>query len=236
MKTYKRIEKICSTIDFALKYYGGEAVIADIGTDHGFIAESVSKLSGVKSVIATDISKKSIEKVKSLIKEKNLTNISTNVGDGLEAIDRADIAVIAGIGGLEITKIIDGQNRNKSGKRKCNIFVLQPAQNIVELRNWAISRHYKILKDVTFEDNNQHYSVLVVDVSKFRIYRKSIYNLWLGRNCEEDAEEFNNYIKYLDGYLEFLDSVSKERFKGDKILMQKYKLRKLIKKKFLNKD
>ena len=232
MKTYKRIEKICNMVAFALKFCDKEAVIADIGTDHGFVADGVSKLSGVKSVLATDISEKSIEKVKSLIKEKKLTNIYTNVGDGLSAIDKADIAVIAGIGGLEITKIIDKQNRDAVGKRKCNIFVLQPAQNIVELRNWAISHHYKILKDITFEDNSQYYSVLVIDVSKFRIYRKSIYNLWLGRNSEEDSEEFRSFIEYLDGYLEFLDGVSKERIKGDKILMQKYKLRKLIKKKY----
>ena len=230
MKTYKRIDKICSAVMFAKQLFNRKIVVADIGTDHGYVAEQLSISDDIEKVIATDISEKSLNKLNSLIKIKNLDKIETKVGDGLEPINSADVCVIAGMGGLEITKIIDGQNvKNDKKSRKCNIFVLQPAQNIVELRDWAIKKHFKILKDFTFEDAERFYSILIIDVSKFRLNKKSIFNLWIGRDSKGE-EDFMKYIFYLENYLSFLGNVSKNRLKNDKILCQKYKLKKLIKK------
>jgi len=231
MKTFKRIDKICEMVSFASQFFKKKIIIADIGTDHGYVAEKLSKTNFANKIIATDISEKSLDKLNNLIKLKNLEKIETKVGNGLEPVECADICVIAGMGGLEITKIIDGQNvKNNKKERKCNIFVLQPAQNIVELRLWAMNKHYKILKDITFEDMDRFYSILVIDVSKFCFSRKSIYNLWIGKNCRENSEEFSKYINYLEEYLSFMDNVKKKRLKNDNILFQKYKLKKLIKK------
>ena len=228
MKTYKRIDMICSAVSFVSDLFNRKIVVADIGTDHGFVAEQVSKFENVQKVIATDISEKSLSKLTALIKRRKLEKIDTKVGDGLEPIKQADVSVIAGIGGLEISKIIKNQNKNDDGENKCNIFILQPAQNIVELRKWAISKNYKILKDITFEDNEQFYAILIIDISQFEENKKSIYNYWIGRDCSENKQEFDKFILYLTDYLSFLDNVSLERIKQDKVLLQKYKLKKLI--------
>ncbi|MBQ8425273.1 MAG: tRNA (adenine(22)-N(1))-methyltransferase TrmK [Clostridia bacterium] len=233
MKTYKRIDKICGAVSNASKIFNKKIIVADIGTDHGYVAEKLSKYENIEKVIATDISEKSLNKLNLLIKLNKLNKIETSVGDGLIPVEKADICVIAGMGGLEITKIIDNQNVINNKQKKCNIFVLQPAQNIVELRLWAINHHYKIIDDFTFEDAERFYSVLVINVSKFELNRKSIFNLWLGKYCKKD-EDFIKFIHYLDEYLSFMNNVSRARLKQDKILSQKYKLRKLIKK-YLNK-
>ena len=191
MKTYKRIDKICGAVSNLTGYFDKKIIVADIGTDHGYVAEKLSKFEKIEKVVATDISEKSLNKLNSLIKLNNLDKIETKVGDGLIPVEKADICVIAGMGGLEITKIIDNQNCDKNAQKKCNIFVLQPAQNIVELRLWAIKNHFKIIDDFTFEDAERFYSILVIDVSKFEFNRKSIFNLWLGKNCKKDEDFIN---------------------------------------------
>ena len=60
------------------------------------------------------------------------------MGDGLAPIDHADVSVIAGIGGYEIIKMLNCQNVNSDFERKCDVFVLQPAQNVNELREYII--------------------------------------------------------------------------------------------------
>ena len=147
--------------------------LADVGTDHGYVAEKLSKFENIKKVIATDISDKSLAKLNTLINLRKLKNIETLVGDGLIPINKADVCVIAGMGGLEISKIIDNQN-DINGKKKCNIFVLQPTQNIVELKMWATKSRFKILKDITIEDSDRFYPILIIDVSKSGFYKKSI--------------------------------------------------------------
>lgn len=237
MKSLRRIQAIADAVAFASEKFDKKIVVADIGTDHGYVAEILSKSEFTKKVIATDISEKSLSKLQNLIKLNNLTKIETKVGNGLDAIEFADITVIAGMGGFEITKMIDFQNKTKPSnqgdikrKNKCNIFVLQPAQNIVELRFWAMKHHYKILKDYTIQDTDRFYPILIIDVSKFTITKKSIFNLWIGRDSKENVADFENFMVYLDSYLSFLSNISKKRAKQDKMLYQKYKLNKIVKK------
>ena len=60
----------------------------DIGTDHGIIPMMLSKNCISKKIIATDISKNSLEKLeKKLILNDNITNIETRVSDGLDCLD-----------------------------------------------------------------------------------------------------------------------------------------------------
>lgn len=259
MKSQKRIYAIFNAVAFASLKFKRKIVVADIGTDHGFVAKLLSESNFAEKVIATDISEKSLSKLEKLIENHNLKNIETRVGNGLEPIEKADVTVIAGMGGFEIIKMLEFQNitveeekqnfsaeqmmkKNidvyskktqffrKKVKKKCNIFVLQPAQNIVELRFWVMKNHYKILKDVTVKDGDIFYPILVVDVSKFAISRKSVYNLWIGRDSKENVVDFNKYMIYLNDYLSFLNGVTKKRLTEDKILYQKYKLKKIIKK------
>ena len=80
MKTYKRILKLEEAVKFVCEYAGKDIkdfVAADIGTDHGNLAEKLSKLSQIRKVIASDISAKSLCKLQALIKSRKLTNIET---------------------------------------------------------------------------------------------------------------------------------------------------------------
>ena len=230
MKTYKRIAKLNEAVKFVFEILNKPLVVADIGTDHGYLAESLSKESFVKMVLASDISKKSLSKLEELISSRKLDKIKTFVGDGLVPIESADVSVIAGIGGHETIKILKNQNVTPQGKRKCDYFVLQPAQNVNELRIWLFENKVKVLKDYVIFDMDRFYPIIIIDISKKQINKKSIYNIWLGRDNTLENEDFILFMKDLKVSFEFLKDISKKRAKQDKVLYQKYKLNKIIEK------
>ena len=98
MKTYSRIEKLQAAVMLVQSELKKPLVVADIGTDHGYLADLLSKNEQVEKIIATDISAKSLSKLEAKINYKKLSKIETAVGDGLIPVKSADVSVIAGVG------------------------------------------------------------------------------------------------------------------------------------------
>lgn len=228
MKTYSRIEKLQAAVMLVQSELKKPLVVADIGTDHGYLADLLSKNEQVEKIIATDISAKSLSKLEAKINYKKLNKIETAVGDGLIPVTAADVSVIAGVGGHEIIKILKNQNVGDDGNRKCDYFVLQPAQNVNELRIWLFENKIRILKDYIIFEADRFYPIIIVQVSKKQRNRKSIYNIWLGRDNDVSNNDFVLFLKDLKSNLEFLKDIDKKRAKKDSLLYQKYKLNRLI--------
>ncbi len=230
MKTFKRIKVLSEEVS----NFGGilqkKLVVADIGTDHGYLSESLSKNNCIEKIFATDISAKSLSKLEKLIEKENLKKIETRVGDGLLPIDFVDVAVIAGIGGFETIKMIENQNRNLDGKLKCRYFVLQPAQNIVELRKWLIKNKILVLKDFVIEDAGRFYPIVVIDLCSKAKLKNNLFNIWLGRDNSIQNEDFVLFLKETKISLEFLENLPKLRVFKDKVLREKLKLFHLVEK------
>jgi tRNA (adenine22-N1)-methyltransferase len=138
-------------------------VVADIATDHGYLAELLSRHKKVSKVIATDISQACLDKANELKLRCKLDKIETRLGDGLNPIKKADIVVMAGIGGYEIIKILTNQNRQDNGENKCNLFVLQPSKNAAELRRFLIQKNVGILSDFIEFSSGKFYPIIVAD-------------------------------------------------------------------------
>ncbi len=131
----------------------------DVGTDHGYIPIYLAQNS-VKSLIATDISAPSAQKAADNAFKYNLQSIiSVRVGNGLEKINdnEAECVIIAGMGGLMITKILSAQL--PSGIKK---FVLQPMRSEYELRRFLCKNGFSIDKEVLCKDDNRIYTVMSV--------------------------------------------------------------------------
>ncbi len=224
MKTQKRINKIYESTLLAVEKLKKNIIVADIATDHGYIAEKLSKCEKIEKVIATDISEKSLNKLKKLINYSKLNKIETVLGDGLEPIENIDVCVIAGIGGYEIKNMIERQNKNSDGINKCNIFVLQPAQNTVELREWIFDNNFFVIQDVVIEDVDRFYSIIVVDISQKQVNEKSIFNLWLGRDSRQNLIDLMHFLEFLREYLRFFENISLERASKDKMSKLKFEI------------
>lgn len=228
MKTVKRISKLSEAVKIATHNLDKNLVVADIATDHGYLAEALSKQENIQKIFATDISSKCLNKVVELIKNNNLQKIETLVGDGLIPIDSVDVAVIAGVGGFEIIKMLEKQNRKPNGDFKCRLFVLQPAQNVLELRTWLFDNEIFMIKDYVIEDAERFYPIIIVDVSKTQNNEKNIFNLWLGRDNDLNSNDFKNFLFDSLTFLEFLNDLPQQRIDMDKTLKDKQELKLLI--------
>ena len=81
-------------------------VFADIGCDHGYLSKAVLDENRFNKVIISDISPKSLEKAVTLLKPYGERVISV-VADGFNGYPLTpNQAVIAGMGGEEIVKIL----------------------------------------------------------------------------------------------------------------------------------
>ena len=229
MKSYKRIRKLTEVVSGLLESYEKNVTVADIGADHGYLSESLSRLDKIEKILAVEISNKCLEKVIKLKQNFNLEKVEPILGNGLENIAYADISVIAGIGGYEIINIINDRT-NISGESKCNIFVLQPSDNFVEIKTWINDNNLLVLRDFFFESSKRFYPVIVIDASKTNKTELTDFDLYLGRDSSLEDKEFVNYLKYLKESFGFLDGLSLERINNDEVLKQKQKLKILIEK------
>ena len=114
----KRLERIFSEIPKCDSF-------ADVGCDHGFIAEKMILSGKCSNVTITDISAKSLQKAKNLLK-KHIENGVVNAicTDGLKGVsNKTETVLIAGMGGEEIVSIM------KNAKNLPPNLVLQPMKN-----------------------------------------------------------------------------------------------------------
>ncbi len=122
-------------------------IVADIGTDHGFLPIYLWERGISPKVILTDISRGSLEKArencKRLYPEEEF---DLRLGDGISPIreDEVDTVIIAGMGGILMTEIL--QN-DISKARMMKKLILQPRNNIGILRHWLYNHGFSIINE-----------------------------------------------------------------------------------------
>jgi len=221
MRAYKRIKALAMVAD---GFISEDAVVADIACDHGYLAELFDRNNKIKRVYATDISQKCLDKIEKLKKDFNLSKVETLLGDGLEPLHKINLAVIAGVGGLEIIKMLTKQNETINGERKCDIFVLQPAQNVFEFRKWLFEEEIFVISDFLVEDAKRFYPIIAIDVSKKQKNEASLFNLYCGRDNDIENLEFRHFLEFSIKNFEYLESVSHETINRDSVLFEKYQI------------
>ena len=133
---------------------GNGELFADVGCDHGYIAEMVLKSKKYDRVIISDISKKSLQKAVELLKPFG-DRVTAIVSDGLESFtELPDEVMIAGMGGEEIVKILS------SAMSLPKKLVLAPQKNSDKVRRLLFDLGYKILKDFTIKDKSKFYDII----------------------------------------------------------------------------
>lgn len=208
MKSFNRIrclnKVVCELIDSRqIK----DAVVADIATDHGYLAEQLSRNDKIKKVYATDISQKCLDKTNELVSQFHLEKIETRLGDGLDAIDVADVVIVAGIGGYETIKMLSNQNITKLSKRKSNLFVLQPSSNVVELRRFLIDENIGIISDFIVKSGGRFYPIIVADLNINNNVERNVFNIYFGKDNDIANADFVDYLYDVLEKLSFCDLV-----------------------------
>jgi len=122
-------------------------VLADIGTDHGYIAIEALLSGRVARAILCDLNKGPLARAVKNIDAKGLSHrAETRLGSGLMPLNpnEADCVCIAGMGGMLITEILqEGAHVLQSVER----LVIQPQLDIHTVRKFVHSAGFKIANE-----------------------------------------------------------------------------------------
>lgn len=135
--------------------------LADIGCDHGRLGAFLLQNGRCCRAILTDISEPSLRKARALISHVGLSERAVFcVGDGAEALPSpCDTAVIAGMGGAMIARIIEKGRAQLSGAR----LVLQPNVAAPALREALWAMDYRITDERIARDGRRNYVVIAAE-------------------------------------------------------------------------
>lgn len=182
MKITKRLEKIANLVE------EGKSVI-DIGTDHGLVPLYLAKNEISKDILATDISKKSLQKLEDKLDENLKKIIRTKVCDGLDKVEVKEnqIAIIAGMGAVTIIEIL---NKNIEKVRKLDYVICEGNIGNEKLRKFLNENNFYIDKDFLIKDGRKHYDIIRFKNGKDR--KLSLGEIYFGKFIYQD---FNPLLK-----------------------------------------
>lgn len=136
-------------------------LIADIGTDHGYVPIYLVKNSITQKAIAADISKGSCDKAQTNVTLYGLNDkIDVRCGNGLEIIKESEIVdtiIISGMGGL---LTIDVLKSNKEAVNNAKQLILQPQRDIEKVRAYLHSIGYKIVNEEMLIESGKYYTII----------------------------------------------------------------------------
>jgi len=136
------------------------AAIADIGTDHGFLAVYLAQTGLARRIIASDISSGSLKSARRSAEKYGVSDkITFIVADGLKGVCETDVdtIVIAGVGGETIEGILKDVEWTKNGKW----LILQPQSKIDVLCRFLYESGYIIHKTEFAQDKGRTYTVML---------------------------------------------------------------------------
>ena len=210
-----RLEKIFSLIPECDTF-------ADIGCDHGYIANAMLKTGKAKKVIIADISAKCLEKAEQLLEEniKDGSAISV-VSNGFDKVPSCDTALIAGMGGEEICDIIS------KAKELPNTLILQPMKNSDKVRLCAVKSGYSIKKDFMFKSAGKFYDLMLLLKGNDSLTDEEIE---FGRdNLNGQNQDFKEFLRIKISRLEtYLKSQKLSIDDRDSMLLLKEKFEKYV--------
>lgn len=135
--------------------------IADVGTDHAYLASFLVESEICPSAVASDINEGPLNNAVLTIENEGLGDkIKAVLSDGLEALEEncADDIVIAGMGGELIASIL---SKVKWIKNDTIRIIAQPMTHAEDLRAFLISEGFEIIKESACIDGKHCYCAIV---------------------------------------------------------------------------
>ena len=133
--------------------------VADIGTDHGYLPIYLVKENISLRVIAADLREKPLERAKKNARDFNVSEkIDFRFSDGFDKINagEVDTAVICGMGGFAIIKILEralSENKVNNGF-EC---VLSPHTDREQLSGFLYKKGFRITDEIMLHEKKAYY-------------------------------------------------------------------------------
>ncbi len=166
---------------------------ADIGTDHAYIPIALVSEGITPRAIASDIKKGPLARAAANIRLHGLEKkIETRLGAGLETLaagDNAEVIIIAGMGGILISDILEA---SPDIVKKAKLLILQPMTAVTELRRYLSENHYEIAAEYLQDEEEKIYNILIAKPMGNTPY--TLRELYLGKDlCKTSPQLFERY-------------------------------------------
>lgn len=157
------LSNISNRLKLIASYAEKSDVVADVGTDHGYVPIWLLQNDSCRGVILSDINSGPLEKARDNIRE-HLGDVELDIrqGSGLSVLKpgEADMIVIAGMGGILTSKIIEA---DKDVALAAKRLVLQPRRDAALLREYiAGSKQFVIFDEQVIRENRKLCEILLV--------------------------------------------------------------------------
>lgn len=133
---------------------------ADVGTDHGYVAEMLLNDNTAKKIIATDLNKGPLNRAIEYLTSKNLSEqCEFRLGSGLKVLseNEAESIIIAGMGG---DLIVDILNTSKNISQSAKELILQPMTAIDKLRKYLYDNGFIIVDENIVKEFHHYYFII----------------------------------------------------------------------------
>lgn len=155
MKLSKRMKAVAAMVT-------NGNVLADVGTDHGYVPIMLVHRGFIPSAIAMDINEGPLQRAReNIIANQLQEKIDTRLSDGVSALSDGEVEsiVIAGMGGeLTIRILTEGESVCRSVKE----LILQPQSDIQKVRKFLREHGYRIVDENMVYEEQKYYSVMKV--------------------------------------------------------------------------
>lgn len=190
--------KLTERLSAVAQLVNENALLADIGCDHGYLPAYLLLSGKIKSAVASDINEGPLASCRQLVAEYSLEDkMKCILSNGLQEISEADCTDIAvcGMGGELIADIISSCKWAKNSEKH---FVFNPMTHPEILRKFLCDSGFEIKTDVIVKEGKHFYNVFdAVYTGNIREYPQSYY--YLGNiNNFKYKEYFNHLLNYLE--------------------------------------
>ena len=148
-------------------------VVADIGTDHGYIPIALVQEGRCPRAVAMDINIGPLDRARAHIQAAELSEkIDTRRSDGMKELkaEEADCAIIAGMGGALTIKILE---ESSATARSLKALILQPQSELYKVREYLAEQGYEILaEDMVLEEGKFYPIMKVCPGSPYRLTKE----------------------------------------------------------------
>lgn len=151
------IINLSARLSAAASLIKGGGIVADIGTDHGYLPIYLIQSGKIEKAIAADIGKMPLENARKSVAQYELTDkIELRLSDGLNSFkeNEVDEIVFAGMGG---TLIAEKLKESPWIKNKSLHFVFQPQSRAEDLREFLFSNGFEIGTEIATHEGNRFY-------------------------------------------------------------------------------
>ncbi len=137
-------------------------ILADIGTDHGYIPVALVSEGHIPSAIAMDLRSGPLSRAEAHVREHGLEDcIELRLSDGFERLKagEAGCAVLAGMGGLLILRLL---KKGADLLPSLDTLILQPQSDIDQVRAYLHSHRFRIVTERMTLDEGKYYTAMAV--------------------------------------------------------------------------